>query len=193
MILVNRANLDGTNTAALGGGSIISTKHVVTAAHLVQGDNISYQIGFIVGNSRRLYTSTFRVIHEDYSNDDFSNDIALIYLQGTNTFPATNVIAITTDTAAPAEGTALITAGFGFTSADSTGATSDPYAADQHVSSSCTFGNYELTGTHFCAEDSSAASWVCPGDNGAGAFEAGATTAENILVKFYEKIDLNSV
>lgn len=186
MVLVHRQSLEGTNTAALGGGSIISTRHVLTAAHLVQGQVIRYQIGYILGGtSRRLVEATFRLIHEEYDNTDFSNDIALIFLQGTATFPLTNVIAITPDEAAPTAGTALTTVGFGFTAANSTGASSDPYAAAQQVADGCTFDAFELTATHFCAIDETpGTTWVCPGDNGAGAYSVGATAAENRLVIF---------
>ncbi|KAG4066864.1 hypothetical protein HA402_012931 [Bradysia odoriphaga] len=177
MILVHRTNLNGTNTAALGSGSIISTRHVLTAAHLVQGEVIRFQIGFIVGTSRRLVDSTFRLIHEDYDNSDFSNDIALLFLQGTATFPRTNVITISTDEAPPAAGP-LFTVGFGFTAANSTGASSDPHEAAQEPIE-CDLGDVEAADTHFCAIDNAAATFVCPGDNGAGCFSGDATAVEN--------------
>lgn len=188
MVLVHRRNLEGTNTAALGGASIISNRHAVTAAHLVQGDVIRYQVGFVVGNARRLVEATFRLIHEDYTSTDFKNDIALIFLQGAATFPLANAIIISTDEAAPATGTALTTVGFGFTAADSNGASSNPYAAAQEVAATCEFEKYELTDSHFCAIDSAATTWICPGDNGAGAFTAGATAADNRLVIFHCKL-----
>lgn len=182
MVLVHRPNLEGTNTAALGGGSIISNRHVLTAAHLVQGDILRYQVGFIVGSSRRLVEATFRLIHEAYDNTDFSNDIALIFLQGTATFPLANAITISIIETAPATGDAHTTVGFGFTAADSTGASSDPYASAQVVASPCEFENFELTDTHYCAIDPDDTTYICPGDNGAGSFTAGTTAAENILV-----------
>jgi len=189
MVLVHRTNLNGTNTAALGGGSIISTRHVLTAAHLVQGDNIRYQVGYIVGtSSRRLVESTFRVIHEDYDNTNFQADIALIFLQGTATFPLPNVIAITEDAAIPPTAQLQTVVGFGFTAADSNGASSDPYAAQQNVAGTCEFENFNLTETHFCAIDDATTTWVCPGDNGAGAFVAGATAPENTLVGVASRI-----
>lgn len=184
MVLVHRTNLNGTNTAALGSGSIISNRHVLTAAHLVQGDVIRFQVGFIVGSSRRLVEATFRLIHEDYDSTTFENDVALIFLQGSATFPLANAIVISTVDTAPAVGDLLTTVGFGFTAADSTGASSDPYAAAQAVADPCEFVNFNLTDTHFCAIDDAATTWVCPGDNGAGAFTAGTTAAENILVIF---------
>lgn len=180
MILVHRTDLDGTGTAALGSGSIISTRHVVTAAHLVQGNVTRYQIGFIVNfTSRRLVEATFRLIHEDYDNTDFSSDIALIFLQGTTTFPLVNVIAISDVADPPTD--PLRTVGFGFTAADSTGASTDPHEALQTVLE-CDLGDIEPAATHFCAMDSATpATWVCPGDNGAGCF-SGTTVEENILV-----------
>ncbi len=181
MILVHRQNLDGTNTAALGGGSIISNRHVVTAAHLVQGVNINYQIGFIVNGARRLVTSTFRLIHEDYDNTDFSNDIALLFLQGTTTFPLANAIPITAVAEAPTA--AMVTVGFGFTDATSTGASSNPYAAAQSIDQTCDTDSFNVTDTHFCAIDGDSLTWICPGDNGAGAFILAADAeSENELV-----------
>lgn len=181
MVLVHRTNLNGTNTAALGGGSIISNRHVLTAAHLVQGDVIRYQVGFIVGTSRRLVEATFRLIHEAYDNTDFSNDIALIFLQGTATFPLANAIIISIIETAPTQGDEHTTVGFGFTAADSTGASSDPYASTQAVATPCDFENFELAPSHYCSIDNGG-TYICPGDNGAGAFTAGASAAENILV-----------
>jgi len=188
MVLVHRTNLDGSGTAALGSGSIISSRHVLTAAHLVQGQVNRYQIGFIVGTTRRLVEATFRLIHEEYDNTDFSNDIALIFLQGTATFPLANVIVISTDEAPPASGTALTTVGFGFTAADSTGAASDPYAAAQLPATECDLGDVEAAETHFCAIDEAGDTWVCPGDNGAGCFAPGATAAENVLIGIASRI-----
>jgi len=185
MVLVNRRNLEGTNTAALGGGSIISTTHVLTAAHLVQGDNVSYQIGFFVGTSRRMITTTFAVIHQDWDNTDFSSDIAIIFLQGTSTFPLANVIPIATDIAVPADSDAGKTVGFGFVNATSNQAASNPYEADQVVVADTTVGEIELSDTHYCAIDNAGGlTWICPGDNGAGMFIPGATpgTDPNSLV-----------
>jgi hypothetical protein len=148
MVLVFRSGLE-PGMAALGGGSIISTRHVVTAAHLVQGSNTKYQVGFFpTPTTRRIFESTFRVIHEDYDNTDFSSDIALIFLQGTNTFPTANVIPISTDAAPPAAGSALTTVGFGFTAADSTGASSDPYAAVQLPATPCDLEGIVEADTH---------------------------------------------
>jgi len=184
MVLVNRRNLDGTNTAALGGGSIISATHVLTAAHLVQGDNISYQVGFFVGTSRRMITTTFALIHQDWDSTTFGSDIAIIFLQGTSSFPLTNVIRIATDETVPAAAAVGITVGFGFVNATSTTASSDPYAAAQNVLDTCLVGTIEIAPTHYCAIDSASTTWVCPGDNGAGMYIEGTdpVTAPSLLV-----------
>lgn len=190
MVLVNRRNLEGSNTAALGGGTIISATHVLTAAHLVQGDNINYQVGFFVGTSRRMITATFALIHQDWDNTNFASDIAIIFLQGTSSFPLANVIRIATDEALPAVGDIGITVGFGFVNAGSNGASSDPYAADQNVIDPCTFDNFELAPTHYCAIDSATTTWVCPGDNGAGMYIEGTdpTTDPSLLVGIVSRL-----
>jgi len=189
MVLVHRVALNGTGTAALGGASIISNRHVVTAAHLVQGDNIRYQIGFVVGTSRRLVESNFRLIHEQYNATNFLNDIALLFLQGTATFPLANVIIISTDEAQPAAGDQAVAVGFGFTAANSTGASSNPYAAAQAVANECQFDTFNTTDSHFCAIDEGGSTWVCPGDNGAGLFTQGATEDEpNRLVGIVSRV-----
>jgi hypothetical protein len=193
MVLVYRRELEGTGTAALGSGCIISTRHILTAAHLVQGDNINYQVGFIVGTTRRMFTTTFRVIHEDFNTEDFDSDIALIFLQGTNTFPLANIIQITTDEGMPAQGDTFTVVGFGHTSG-STGGATDPFASLQDVAgadpASCVFENFNVSATHFCAidEQSGGLTWVCPGDNGAGLFTVGATAEENILVGIVSRV-----
>lgn len=181
MILAHRVELDGTNTAALGSGSIISTRHVLTAAHLVQRNTTRFQIGFFVGSTRRLLEATFRLIHEDYNSTSFANDIAIVFLQGSATFPLANVIKVSSAEAPPA--TALTTVGFGFTAANSTGAASNKYASNQEVQAACELGTIEAAETHFCAVDPTPATWVCPGDNGAGCF-SGTTVDDIELVIF---------
>lgn len=162
MVLVIRKALEGTDTAALGGGSIVSRRHVLTAAHLVYGVNNKYQINFFLGTSRRQFNSTFALQHENFDLESYSYDVALIFLQGKDFFSDLNIIPISTVEV----GSALVarTIGYGFTSADSAVASVIPMAANQTVASYCLLDPYPNADTHFCASDSSAI--ICPGDNG---------------------------
>lgn len=90
-----RPELVGTETAALGSVSIISTRSVLIAAHVLYGHNNHFQINFFVGTSRRSFQSNLALIHENYVTEDYNaNDIGLIFLQGRNYFSVLNIIAV---------------------------------------------------------------------------------------------------
>lgn len=169
MVLVIRPNLVGTNSAALGSGSIVSTRHVLTAASVVIGQNNIFQINFFAGTSRRTFQSRFALSHENYDQENHANDIALIFLQGDNFFPVLNIIGIsTTNAQAGLVGTLT---GYGFTSRQASGqvgyASTEPMSGNQTVSNTCVFEDFEATPSHFCALDpTTSAIIICPGDNG---------------------------
>lgn len=165
MVLVIRPGMEEGH-AALGSGSIISTRHVLTAAHLVEGLGNTFRINFFVLTSRRSYNSTFALIHEKYDAEDHINDIALIFLQGDNLFSELNIISISTANAQA--GLAGTVTGYGFTSANSGVASDKPISASQSVAVNCNYEDeeYESSPSHFCAVDSTNRSIVCPGDNG---------------------------
>lgn len=165
MVLVIRPEIEEGH-AALGSGSIISTRHVLTAAHLVEGQGNTYRINFFVLTARRSYNSTFALLHENYDAKNHVNDIALIFLQGDNLFSTLNIISISTvNVQAGVVGTVI---GYGFTSAQSGVASDKPMSANQTVTVHCNYdeGEYEDSPSHFCAVDSGSRSIVCPGDNG---------------------------
>jgi len=103
--------------------------------------------------------------------------------------PERNIIPISNTAAQPTPGSAATLVGFGFTNADSTGASLDPYAAAQNIAIVCAFDNFEAAPTHVCGIDETArTTWVCPGDNGAGLFVPGATIDTNLLVGIASRI-----
>lgn len=185
MVLVIRPELENTDTAALGTGSIISTRHVLTAAHVVEGVGNRFIINFMDGSSRRSFQSNFALIHELYDPTNHASDIALIFLQGTNTFPINGIISIsTTVVQAPLVCTVV---GHGFTSVETIGfASVIAHSATQQISINCQSDDFEAAPSHVCAIDevSNPRNIVCPGDNGAGLYTTDATTGVNSLVKF---------
>lgn len=165
MVLVIRPEQIGSDTAALGSGSIISTRHVLTAAHVVFGQNNIFQLNFFVGTSRRSFQSEFALVHENYNEENYANDIGLIFLQGDNFFSPLNVIRISTANAQA--GVVGTVTGYGFTSKQTIGyASVQPMSTSQTVSNTCVFEYYEAAPSHFCAVDPITSGIICPGDNG---------------------------
>lgn len=186
MVLVIRPELD-PDTAALGSGSIVSARHVLTAAHVVQGTNNIFRINFSVGTSRRSFDSNFALIHEGYDPLDYSNDIALIFIQNGNTFPINIIIPISSEVV-PTGAVCSVT-GHGFTSVETIGfASIFAHTATQRIAMACQFDDLEVGPSHFCGIDemSNPRGIVCPGDNGAGLYTTTVTDgiAVNSLVKF---------
>ena len=73
MVLVFRRELVNTDTVALGSGSIVSARHVLTAAHVVHGQDNTFRINFVVGSTRRSFNSNFALIHENYDPKNYAN------------------------------------------------------------------------------------------------------------------------
>lgn len=169
MVLVIRKELTDTGTAVLGSGSIVSRRHVLTAAHLLYGQDNKYQINFFIERSRRSFQSTFSIIHENYDEETYASDIGMIFLQGDDYFSALNVIPISTLNAqVSVVGTVT---GYGFTSETSRIASVDAMSANQTVTANCVFKDFDAAKTHFCAMDAVSSSVICPGDNGRYLFE----------------------
>lgn len=185
MVLVIRPDI-AADHAALASGSIVSVRHVLTAAHVVRGQNNIYRINFMVGTSRRSFESNFALSHEAYDPTNYSNDIALIFIQGGNTFPVNSIIPIFSGDVGP--GAVCSVSGHGFTSVETIGSASIfAHTATQRIANACQFDEIVVGPSHFCGIDemSSPRGIVCPGDNGAGLY----TTTEidgksvNSLVK----------
>lgn len=167
MVLVFRREME-TGFAVLGSGSIISRRHVLTAAHVAYGEGNEFRINFFVGTFRRTFESKFALIHETYDDEakDFANDIALIFLQGNDYFSEMNIIPISRPNVET--GVVATVAGFGFTSPQAIGiAANNAMSTSQTVAYTCIFDDgFEAATSHFCALDNANRGIVCPGDNG---------------------------
>lgn len=186
MVLVIRPDL-APDTAALGSGSIVSARHVLTAAHVVQGLNNIFRINFMVATSRRSFDSNFALIHEAYDPLTYSNDIALIFIQNGNTFPINSIIPISSEVIQ--SGAVCSVTGHGFTSVETIGSASIfAHTATQRIATTCQFDDLVVGPSHFCGIDemSNPRGIVCPGDNGAGLYTTIVThgVGVNSLVKF---------
>lgn len=183
MVLVIRPELETTDTAALGSGSIISPRHVLTAAHVVEGQQNRFIINFVVGTSRRTFNSNFALTHSGYNATNYANDIALIFVEGS--FPLASIISISS--VAVSAGTECTVTGHGFSSVGTIGfASINAHSAKQRLANACQFDLLEVAPSHFCAIDemTTPRGIVCPGDNGAGLYITNATSSEHSLVKF---------
>lgn len=174
----------------LGSGSIVSLRHVLTAAHVVFGQNNVFRINFVVGTSRRSFDSNFALIHEGFDKVNNANDLALIFIQGGNTFPVNSIIPISTEVLQP--GATCTVSGHGFTSIESIGfASVQSHSASQRIANSCQFEELQVAPSHFCAIDemSTPRGIVCRGDNGAGLYTTTIVNGEavNSLVKSKKK------
>lgn len=191
MVLVIRPELEAPGTAALGSGSIVSRRHVLTAAHVVRGNlgggRNRFVINYFSGTTRRTAESNFAIIHEDNNATNNACDLALILIPSSNPFPLANVIPISLVGEQPS--TTYTVAGFGFTSAATIGFASEVlYSTTQLVATGpCQFPDYETTVDHFCAIDSVSTPLgiVCRGDGGAGLYSTQLVDGNNVntLVK----------
>lgn len=168
-----------------GGGSIVSARHVLTAAHLLVGFD-DYQIGYGGTNLLQLivvHPATV-LIYPNYVAATRQHDIAILGLRvGTTWDNRVNVqpIRYSTSTLVPQLNQIGTVAGFGFTFADE-GFPSLTLRTTQLTTIASCAPNTPITGSHFCAiSPATQPSNVCTGDGGAGLFVTDA--AGRLLVR----------
>lgn len=180
ILLVERPDL--TDQFALGGGTIVSRRRIITAAHVVR-DAIQVQAGYYRNRvaEGRLYRadSTYVQPIQLFKSDTLDFDIAVVIFPE-NSFPIGNIIAIAPAT--PTSGEHFV-AGYGFRSASDTVPSLLPILAPLSVAAECTEA-LNASESHFCAVTTDPAV-LCPGDSGAGLYnDAGLVCyLQNIVVK----------
>lgn len=166
VIVVREDHEDGRG--ALGGGSIVSTSRVVTAAHVIRGA-LSVAVGFyvnsLVASNLRRADATFWQPFSSFEGATLLDDVAILQFRA-NSFPAANVIPIS-NAEEVAVSTSARLASYGFTTATGSTASRVPLLA-VHTVQACVAA-LNATESHFCAIATSP-SVVCNGDNGSGLY-----------------------
>ncbi|XP_053683485.1 chymotrypsin-like [Sabethes cyaneus] len=167
--------LNAANAGFFGGGSIISDRHILTAAQNILGF-VRWEIGLASNIYAQLsmLTTTTATAHPNFNSATRANDIGIVTLVNSLVFSSTiypiTLPSLQESLQVPLENEQGTILGFGFTSGQST-ATSDVLMRSlQRVTTNARCQqHYQITlPNHFCAEDTIEGSNICHGDLGAG-------------------------
>ncbi|XP_058830292.1 brachyurin-like [Topomyia yanbarensis] len=167
--------LNAQNAGFFGGGSIISDRHIITAAQNILGF-VRWDIGLGSNMFTQLsmLTTTTATAHPNFNSANRANDIGIITLVNSLVFTTTiapiALPALNEVTQLPLENEQGTIVGFGFTTAASTARSDFLLRAFQRVTNDARCQQfYQITlPNHFCAEDTVERANVCNGDIGAG-------------------------
>ncbi|XP_055529540.1 vitamin K-dependent protein C-like [Wyeomyia smithii] len=169
------AYLNADNVDFFGGGSIISDRHIITAARNIYG-YVGWHIGLgsNIFSSLSMLTTTTATHHPSYSPSSGANDIGIIYLASSIVFNPTiapiALPALTDTLQLPLENEQGTIVGFGFTSAQSPTHSDFLRRSFQRVTTiaRCQQFHQITDPNQFCGEDTASLSNICDGDIGAG-------------------------
>ncbi|XP_065095016.1 collagenase-like [Ochlerotatus camptorhynchus] len=168
--------LNAQNAGFFGGGSIISDRHILTAAQNIQGF-IRWDVGLgsNIFTQLNTITSNIAVSHPQFNSANRANDIGIITLPASLVFTSTvSPISLPAlgqiSNGYPFENEEGTVVGFGFVTAASTTRSDFLMRAFQRVIPNIRCQqHYQITlPNHFCAEDTIDISNICNGDLGAG-------------------------
>lgn len=183
ILLVQREDL--IDQFAMGGGSIVSRRQIITAAHVVRRAT-SVQAGYYRNRvaADRFFRADSIYVQPIQLFVDGALDFDLaIVIFAANSFPLANVIPIAART--PTTGDAFV-AGYGFQNAAAVEPSLLPLLAPLTVAAACTDA-VNATESHFCATTVTPAV-LCLGDNGAGIYRV--VENRNELVRIATILDL---
>ncbi|XP_058460004.1 brachyurin-like [Malaya genurostris] len=167
--------LNAQNSGFFGGGSIISDRHIVTAAQNILGfTRWDVGLGSNIFTQLSTITSTTATSHPNFNSANRANDIGIITLPNplvfTSTIAPIALPPLNNALVLPLENEQGTIVGFGFTSAASTTRADFLIRSFQRVIADARCQQvYQITlPNHFCAEDTVETSNVCNGDIGAG-------------------------
>ncbi|XP_055626872.1 collagenase-like [Toxorhynchites rutilus septentrionalis] len=166
--------LNAQNAGFFGGGSLISDRHILTAAQNIYGyTRWDIGLGSNIFTQLATITSTQAIAHPNFNQQNRANDIGVITLPSSVVFtPYVSPIslpALNAPTQLPLENEEGLIVGFGFTSGSSTTRSDFLLRSFQRVTSNNRCQQfYQITvPNHFCGEDNIERSNVCNGDMGA--------------------------
>ncbi|XP_050095703.1 chymotrypsin BI-like [Anopheles aquasalis] len=165
--------INGVQSGFFGGGSLISDRHVLTAAQNIQGFSMwEIGLGSTVFGQLIKQVSSQAISHPSFNSQNRANDIGIVILPSPVIFSAAIApIALPqVNRQMPMENEEGMVVGFGFTSSSDQGQAAFLKTAYQRVigDNRCS-GTYQIQlPNHFCAEDTTHRGNVCNGDLGAG-------------------------
>ncbi|XP_053683488.1 collagenase-like [Sabethes cyaneus] len=167
--------LNAQNAGYFGGGSIISDRHILTAAHIINGF-VRWDIGLGSNAFTQLsiLTTNMAAAHPDFNVNTLDNDIGILTLAHPLIFSSAiapiTLPALQGQLQLPLENEEGAIHGFGFTTAASPIRSDFLMRSFQRVTSSNVCQQYYqvIIPNHFCAEDTVEQSNLCFGDLGAG-------------------------